>query len=282
MGDLSIEKPRPQGPLATTPFHEWTLPDGTRWAQFYRTQSGYVLRFPDFADFTISGEDLVISCRPLPETGEETIAHLYLNQVLPLVLSRRGKLVFHGSAIEIGAAAIAFMGESGRGKSTLAASFAVNGHRFLADDGIVIEERDETFVVQPSHPSIRLWDDSQAALMQPHAVPQRPVPYTPKSRFLADDTIRFCDEAHGLHHVYFLGDDVASGPNFEALTGGEALIQLVKHSFLLDIRAAELIGAQFDRLSRMVRRPVCFRLDYPRRFEALAEVRAAILRHCAS
>jgi hypothetical protein len=33
---------------------------------------------------------------------------------------------------------------------------------------------------------------------------------------------------------------------------------------------------------RAAREPIAFRLDYPRRFDALPEVRAAILRHCDS
>jgi hypothetical protein len=279
---LSIEKARQQPPLGTTPFHEWVLPDGTPWTQFHRVQSGYLLRFPGLADFMISDVELAVSCCPLPDVDEHTIRHLHLNQVLPLVLSRTDKLVFHGSAIEAGERAIAFMGESGRGKSTLAASFAVNGHRVLADDGVVIEERERAFEVQPSHPSIRLWDDSQSAVLHQHAVPEPALVYTSKSRFLADGVVRFCSDARGLRRIYVLGDDVPGPAAITALTPRDALIELVKHSFLLDVHVTELLATHFDRLSRMVRQPVCFRLDYPRRFDALPGVRAAILRHCDS
>src|SRR5574340_1151913 len=103
--------------------------------------------------------------RPAPAGGEQTVEHLYLNQVLPLALSMQGKLVFHASAVEIGEVAVAFMGESGKGKSTLAASFATHGYRFLTDDGLVIEAEDEGHRIVPSHPSLRLWQDSEGALI---------------------------------------------------------------------------------------------------------------------
>jgi serine kinase of HPr protein (carbohydrate metabolism regulator) len=90
-----------------------------------------------------------------------TVEHLYLNQVLPLALSRQGKLVLHGSAVDIGGQGVAFLGESGRGKSTLAASFATEGTRFLTDDGLLLEWVGECCMIIPSHPSIRLWQTAK-------------------------------------------------------------------------------------------------------------------------
>ena len=63
----------------------------------------------------------------------------------------------------------------------------------------------------------------------------------------------------------------------EPMSPSEALMELTKHSFLLDIEAPELIAHHFDRLAEMVRQPVFFKLDYPRRYEDLGRVRQAIL-----
>ena len=117
--------PRAQAPCAAVPFHTWDLPEGSNWATFYRTPSGFLLRFPDLADFEVSVDGRCVTCSPAPDVPEATAEHLYLNQVLPLALSKLGKLVFHGSAVEIGTDSIAFVAKSGRGKSTLAAGFAV-------------------------------------------------------------------------------------------------------------------------------------------------------------
>ena len=158
---FTVRTPRLQEQLRGEPFHEWTFPSGTIWTAFYRMDAAYLLRFPDLADFQVSADGLNVTCFPAPHVSDTTIEHLYLNQVLPLALSRLGKLVFHGSAVEVAGGAIAFVAASGQGKSTLAASFATGGYRFLADDGLVLEPIGGGYHVLPSHPSIRLWEDSQ-------------------------------------------------------------------------------------------------------------------------
>ena len=134
-----MQSARHQTAVGDAPFHVWAFPDGTLWTEFYRANGGYLLRFPDLADFQVSADGLSVTCLPAPEVSEATSQHLYLNQVLPLVLSKLGKLVFHASAVEVDDGAVVFAAESGRGKSTLAASFAVSGSRFLTDDGLVVE-----------------------------------------------------------------------------------------------------------------------------------------------
>ena len=112
MVDLSLVTESVQKPVNQSPFQEMTLPDGTLWTQFFRTDLGYLIRFPGFADFQVSAGGLKVSCSPAPDVSEATTQHLYLNQVLPLVLSNKGKLVFHASAVEVSDSAVAFVGES--------------------------------------------------------------------------------------------------------------------------------------------------------------------------
>ena len=270
---------RRQAALQSTMFHAWSLPDGTPWTRFHRTEEGYLLRFVDLADFCVSGDGLSVQCWPAPDVADASIRHLYLNQVLPLALSRQGILVFHASAVEIDAQAIAFMGESGRGKSTLAASFATHGFRFLTDDGLVVEAVDDCWQVTPSHPSIRLWEDSEEALLEAGAQMAPPVPFTSKGRFLAGDRIAFCEQPRRLRRVYFLGDGTRRETAFERLKPSEAMIELLRHSFLLDIEERQVLATHFDELSGLAAQPIYYRLDYPRHFENLAQVREAIVRH---
>ena len=150
-----------------SPFHVWIIGKDERWLEFYRLDTGFLLRFPGLADFTMTDAGTDITCRPVTGVSAATIEHLYLNQILPLAQNAAGALSFHGSAVVIEDFAIAFLGPSGRGKSTLAASFAVKGQAFLTDDGLITEERNGTYHILPSHPSIRLWDDSQEELLAP-------------------------------------------------------------------------------------------------------------------
>ena len=278
--EYGVGDARAQAPLEGAPFHEWVFPDGVPWTQFHRSASGYLLRFPDLVDYLVSPDGRAVVCHPVPGVTAQTIQHLYDNQVLPLALSRLGKLVLHASAVEVEGRAVVFVGESGRGKSTLAASFATSGFRFLTDDGLVVEEKGDGYVVLPSQPSIRLWEDSQEALLHPATPTAPPVQYTPKARFLAGRDVAFCGEPRALGRFYFLGGGGSAEIAIARLEASEAMMELVKHSFLLDIQARDLIASHFDQLSRLVALRSFYRLDYPRRFDLLPLVRTAIVSHC--
>lgn len=267
-------------PADSPPFHEWTRPDGTVWTSFYRTKAGYLLRFPALVDFVLDLDGQRVRAWPAPGVGDATIQHLFLNQVLPLAWSKQGKVVLHGSAVEIDDQCVAFIGPSGVGKSTLAASFAVSGFRFLTDDGLILDGAGAAFRAIPNHPSIRLWQDSQGMLIGPDAEAAPPVQFTSKARLHADSGIAFCDQPRPLRRVYFLGEGAQPSPLFRRLKASDALVELIKHSFLLDTER-EMLSFHFDALSRLAALPICYRLDYPRRYEALPQLRDEIVRHTA-
>lgn len=244
-----------QAPVEDSPFHTWTTAAGTAWAIFYRSGADYLLRFPGLADFQIGSNGCWVRCWSVPDVSDDTVQHLYLNQVVPLALSRQHRLVLHGSAVEIADAAVVFLGQSGAGKSTLAASFATNGYRMLSDDGVLLEYCQDAYQVRPSHPSIRLWADSQAALFGRHARLAPPVQYTDKARILADERAVFCPQARSLQRIYLLGDGTAKSPVFWPVTARDALIELVKHSFMLEVEAPEMLAFHFERLTALANQP---------------------------
>ncbi len=270
---------RPMLPVQEVPFHQWAFPDGTLWTQFFRKGDGYLLRFPELADFEVSADGRSVQGCPVPGVAPPTVEHLYLNQVLPLALSRQGELVLHGCAVDIGGQGVAFLGASGRGKSTLAASFATEGTRFLTDDGLLLKWVDGSCMIVPSHPSIRLWADSREALVSTLASVAPAVSFTAKSRILAGPGVAFCTEDRPLRKVYFLGKEEAQAPSIMPLRPAEALIELVKHSFLLDIGARDMLVRHFDDLTRLAELPIYFWLEYPRHYGALSAVREAVVRH---
>ncbi len=270
---------RPQAAISGNPFHQWVLPNGQLWTLFFRNQNGYLLRFPDLADFEIdlSGTDVI----GLPALGiaTATVEHLYLNQVLPLALSRQNRLVLHGSAVDIQGMGVAFLGESGRGKSTLAASFATTGKQFLTDDGLQLHWTSDGCRIVPSHPSVRLWADSEDALM-PAATPRSAaVSFTSKARFLAGRQVPFCNESRPLRRVFFLCNGNVDTPIIKPLRPAQAAAELVRNSFLLDVEAREQLARHFEDITRLAALPICFSLDYPRLYDALPEVRRTIMRH---
>jgi len=279
---FSLLAPRPQEPVNATPYYEDVFPDGRLWARYFHTENGYLLRYPDLADFHVARDGSSVACAPAPDVGHESPNHVYLNQVLPLAASAQGKLVLHGSAVEIDDAAVAFVAWSGRGKSTLAASFAISGYRFLTDDGLVLDDAGGLYRVLPSHPSIRLWHDSEAALIPPGTQTAPPLEFTEKSRFLAGSGIAFCDRPRPLRRVYLLGDGSAPDVTFLQVGAAEALVASAMHSILLDVEERPLLASHFNAVARIARQPIFYRLDYPRRYEALAQLRRAIVEHATA
>ena len=79
MIEFRVLPARRQTQLVKVPFHTWTFPDGTLWTAFYRANDGYLLRFPDLADFQVSADALHVTGFPAPEVSDATAQHLYLN-----------------------------------------------------------------------------------------------------------------------------------------------------------------------------------------------------------
>jgi hypothetical protein len=65
---------------------------------------------------------------------------LVLAQVLPLAAVLRGTHVLHASAVALAGRAVAFMGRSGVGKTTLAGRIVAQGARLVTDDVLAIDD----------------------------------------------------------------------------------------------------------------------------------------------
>ena len=233
---LTLSEPIAQAAFDAPPYHAWTQADGGLFAEFHRRGERYLIRFPDIADFEIATAADEVLCRPVPGSADAALRHLFFNQVLPLALNRQGKLVLHASAVQAGDGAVAFAGLSGRGKSTLAASFATSGTGFLTDDALILEPGDDAaYWVSPSHPSIRLWEDSHLNVLPDHGPSAPASEITPKSRFPAGEAIAFCGRSCRLRKVYFLGDGTASEVSITRASHSESLLAWIRNAFLLDI-----------------------------------------------
>ena len=63
-----------------------------------------------------------------------------LAQVLPLAAVLRGTHVLHASAVALAGRAVAFMGRSGVGKTTLAGRIVAHGARLMTDDVLAVDD----------------------------------------------------------------------------------------------------------------------------------------------
>lgn len=79
-----------------------------------------------------------ITIEPDVTTSDDEVRVFLLGSAFGALLHQRGVPVLHGSAIDIGGEAVAFLGSAGAGKSTLAAALERRGFPVLTDDLCVI------------------------------------------------------------------------------------------------------------------------------------------------
>ncbi len=261
---------------------EWHFPNGDLWLQLAREGSDYLLRFHGLADFSVSLDGNRIRCQPVLNTPMETVRHLLLDQVIPMMLSMRADLVLHGSAVLGPNGAIAFLGSSGYGKSTLAASFSAEGLSMLTDDCLLLEEREGAIWGVPSYPGVRLWDDVLPPLFGPLEDLPPVAHYTLKKRLGPDSRkLPFSSAAAPFKAIFMLTppEEVQSvrGVEITPLSSRDAFMQLVKNAYFLDVSNRDRMQHEFDFVGKVAGRVPLFRLSYCRDLDLLPVVRKAIL-----
>ena len=96
------------------------------------------------------------------DTADDDFARqCVLGPGLGVLLHRRGHLVLHGSAIDVGGRAVVLVGHKGAGKSTTAAALVARGHRLLTDDLVALGTGG---AVLPGPTQMKLWGASSSAL----------------------------------------------------------------------------------------------------------------------
>lgn len=161
------------GPLPVLPsiewFHRWGDKHEDDWLRFGQAGAAYLLDFPGLVRFLITDDARFLQVEPGAGVPSVTVRHLMLNQVLPLVLSRRGRFVLHAAAIAVGGEVMGLVGATGSGKSTLVAACGRLGAAVVADDSLVLHRRGDGWVAVPSYPAVRLWPDALDRLAWPDA-----------------------------------------------------------------------------------------------------------------
>ena len=261
-------------------FHHQKLSDGQPWLSLGRRGSCYLLSFVDVADFLVFADCRLIDCYGKEDTTVETIRHLLLDQVLPRVLSQQGRTVLHGSAVCVQGEAVAFLGDGGWGKSTLVASFCRLGFPHLTDDCLLLSEQGNQFFVIPSYPGLRLWPDSMALLFPGERRSRSGAHYTGKMRINpTGGQLPFCPGPTPLRRLYVLSPDSTTGALFSIrpLSRREALAELIKHTYRLDITDRGRLRKEFAALSRVATSLTVSQVAFKRDLSLLPATRDAIL-----
>lgn len=108
-----------------------------------------------------------VTIDPDPAATEAELRAYLLGTVFGAVFQQRNLLALHASAVAAGSGAdggdeaIAFVGESGAGKSTMAMALNARGHQLLCDDVTVAHQAEGTSpLVWPGVRRLKLWSQS--------------------------------------------------------------------------------------------------------------------------
>lgn len=267
----------PASDVLSQPIVWLTSSESDEWALFGKCGSEFLVRFPDLADFLISADWRLISCHPAPETSAETISHLFLDQVFPCLLGKAEAIVLHASAVAFSSGTAVFIGESGQGKSTLSASLSANGLPLLADDSVMVKQRENRLVCEPSYPGIRLWPESVAAVLGEHAQGSPMAQYSEKQRFTRENSLlAFAEGELPLRKLYLLADAEES-VGIAPVNPREAYLEILKHIYRLGFSDWQRFKEECDFVANLVETVMPCRLSFPRAYEFLPEVRRALL-----
>jgi hypothetical protein len=114
-------------------------------------QAGYLISGPEYGSYLLSADGSRLTCAP-EGRPDGAWQRLLIAQVLPFAALLRGLEVFHASAIVQRGEAIAFLGSSGAGKTSLAFELCRRGASFLADDVLALEMTGDQLLAHPGTP----------------------------------------------------------------------------------------------------------------------------------
>ena len=231
----------------------WRLPGGRLWLSIGRVTGGYLLRFRGQADFVVSADGARIAVHAAPAVPAETLRHLLIDQVLPLTLSHRGRLTLHASAVHLpGIGTVGFAGETGRGKSTLAAALAGRGGRIITDDCLAIDITRGAARVLPGYPGLRLWPGAGANPLL-RAAPGSRVAHYSRKRRVNGAALAFHGRPSPLRVVFLLSARASSGAavSIRRCRASARLMGLVRFAYVLDVEDRPGLASLFAALATL-------------------------------
>ena len=195
---------------------------------------------------------------------------IIMGPIICILLRQRGFLVLHASSFAANGEAVAFMGDSGWGKSTLVELFHSKGYKILTDDVMIIENHQSRSLVMPGFAQIKLWPDAAAASGHNYNSLSTVHSQTIKLRHSIDRG--FANRPLPLKKIYLL----SFGNNNQVLTlkPQEAFAHLVKHTRAINLlNEPQFISSHFHQCSSLIENVSICRLQ---RKHSLAEISKVI------
>ncbi len=216
-----------------------------------------------------NGREIVIDVAPEHQGDEGLLRPSVLGPLMSALLQQRGFLVLHASAVLFQEQAIAFIGQSGAGKSTTASAFVKYGCPLVTDDVLAIRFHDAQPWVTPSYPVIKLLPDAVDALgHQPFQLPLLNKTSSKRLQTVADFPGA---TAYPLAKVYILA--VGDRHEIMALSSTQALFSLISNSRTLNtLLDASAQKTHFQQCAKMVQSIPINRLNRKPSLDELTDI----------
>ncbi len=212
------------------------------------------------------GREIIVD--PAPGVEERVLRLFILGPTLTVLLHQRGWLVLHGSAVAIDGGAVAFLGGSGWGKSTTAAALHARGHAIVADDVTAVRLDTDRPIVSPGFPRLKLWPEAAVTVGDdPRTLPRLHPELEKRARRVTEG---FSSASLPLKRIYVLAE--GESQRIEPIQPQEALVELVRHSYVSRLRQAAEAPTHFLQCSRVVKTVPVLSLRRPRYLPALPDL----------
>lgn len=240
--------------------------DEAQWFQHAPLPGGAsYLRWSGLFEFLISANGRRISCRALNGASREAFQTYLVSQVLSFALLKRGIEPLHATAVVANGQAVAFLGDSGYGKSSLGAACLRAGHRLLTDDVLVVTEKSGRFHAHPGLPRIKLFPHIAKTFLGELAVGPPMNPITPKLVIPLPARLH-ADAAVPLRTLYVLRPPNGARVRritITPLSSRRACLTLIANTFNPVITEQSRLTRQFDQAARLAAAVPVKLLTYP-------------------
>jgi hypothetical protein len=231
-----------------------------------------LLNIPEAARYLIrSGSEILVDQAPEADAGD--VSAYLLGTAFGVLCHQRGMPPLHASAIDVVDGCVAFVGDSGAGKSTMVAALAARGHQVISDDVCVLDRGEQGIRAWPGLNRLRLWEDAIMALGCDQPGIERE--FRGYNKYLIPlHPARYPENARRLRRVYQL-DTAAEGDRatITRLQGAAAVEVLMQNIYRATM--AEHMGRKanlFVTCAAAAREVPVYRFSRPLGFHALREV----------
>ncbi|AFZ00937.1 Hpr(Ser) kinase/phosphatase [Calothrix sp. PCC 6303] len=215
------------------------------------------------------GQQIVVE--PTPGIEEDILHPLILGPIFAILLRQRGLLALHASCVVIDNGAVAFLGYSGWGKSTLANAFYNQGYSLLTDDVMAIQVGAKDVITFPGYPYVRLLPDSAASLG--YEFEKLDFIHTGALKRNNILTQGFPEKPLPLKRVYVLENIGRSHNQIEPIQPQEAFVEMLRHSRVTNVLTNEdFVSSHLRQCTELIKKVPISRLKRQHSLAALPDL----------